>query len=122
MSGPLAPDTSLALLQASQGDVGKISKGLKNVKNLEKIEQTAQDFEAMFIAEMVKPMFQGISTDGLFGGGKGEEVFRGLLIQEYGKLMAQTGSVGIADHVKEHMIKVQEDLGHADHTGENTNE
>ncbi|HRQ61624.1 MAG TPA: rod-binding protein [Alphaproteobacteria bacterium] len=44
----------------------------------------------------------------LFGGGKGEEVFKSLLLQEYGKLTAKTGKIGIADAVQNELIKLQE--------------
>ena len=30
-------------------------------------------------------MFSGIKTDGLFGGGQGEEMFRSMMIDQYGK-------------------------------------
>ena len=52
-------------------------------------------------------MFEGISTDGPFGGGKGEEVFRSLLLQEYGKMISQTGSIGLSDEVRSAMIDMQ---------------
>lgn len=77
-------------------------------QNIEKIERTARDFEAVFIAEMMKPMFEGIKTDGVFGGGQGEEIFRGMMINEYGKLLANNGSIGLADQVKAEMIRLQE--------------
>jgi hypothetical protein len=57
---------------------------------------------------MMKPMFEGLETDGMFGGGKTEEVFRGLMLEEYGKKMAETGQLGIADYVKTEMIAMQE--------------
>ena len=41
-------------------------------------------------------------------GGHGEEVFRSMLLQEYGKTIAQSGSLGIANHVKQEMLKLQE--------------
>ncbi len=111
MTGPLTPDTNIALLQAAQGDTSASTKALKNAakdKDLQKIEETARDFEAVFVAEMMKPMFEGISTEAPFGGGKGEEIFRSMLLQEYGKIMAQTGSIGVASSVKEQMIQMQE--------------
>ncbi len=111
MGGNLTPDTTLALLQASQGNTSEVSKGLKALgkeKELQKVEGAAQDFEAMFVAEMIKPMFEGISTEAPFGGGKGEEVFRSMLLQEYGKLISQTGSIGLTSQVKEEMIRMQE--------------
>lgn len=104
----LAPSTSMALLQATQSGSDTSVQKLKNARELEKIEQAAQEFEAVFIAEMMKPMFEGISTEAPFGGGKGEEVFRSLLVQEYGKMVSQTGDIGLADHVKEEMIRMQE--------------
>ncbi len=111
MSDFLTPDTNLALMQASQGDTGKIGKNInaaRQAKNLEKVGETAKEFEAVFMTEMMKPMFEGIETAAPFGGGKGEEVFQGFLLQEYGKLLSQTGSVGIADQVKQQMIQMQE--------------
>lgn len=53
-------------------------------------------------------MFEGISTDGMFGGGNGEKVFRSLLINEYGKAMAKTGTVGVADYVMKSILEMQE--------------
>ena len=113
MSGNLTPDTNLALLNASQGDIGKTGKSLeqaRKTRELSKIDEAAQEFEAVFVAEMMKPMFEGIDTGGMFGGGKGEEVFRSLLIQEYGKIISQTGSIGVADQVREEMIRMQEQI------------
>lgn len=80
----------------------------KQGPTMAQIEESARAFEAMFVSEMIKPMFDGIETGGMFGGGKGEEVFRGILIDEYGKSIAATGQLGIADMVKRQMIEMQE--------------
>ena len=111
MNGNLTPDTNLALLQASQIDASQSAKGAKGKNELEKAAEAAKEFEAVFIAEMMKPMFAGISTEAPFGGGKGEEVFQGMLLQEYGKIVSQTGSIGISDQVRDEMIRMQ---AHAD--------
>ena len=42
---------------------------------------------------MLKPVFDSVEVDPLFGGGKGEEVFRGLLEQEYAKIIAKQGGI-----------------------------
>ncbi|MFK7838820.1 MAG: rod-binding protein [Bdellovibrionales bacterium] len=108
----LSPDTTVALLQSHQNDVKAAAKSAQSNKlgiDLEKAEEAAQEFEAVFIAEMMKPMFEGIKHDGTFGGGKGEEIFHGMLVQEYGKLISQTGSVGIADNIKDAMIRMQQE-------------
>lgn len=108
MTTGMTQDTTLALMQASQGNGTDIAKTLQSSRAKEKISEAAVEFEAVFIAEMMKPMFEGISTEAPFGGGKGEEVFRSMLLQEYGKTMAKTGSIGVADAVKRELIKAQE--------------
>lgn len=73
-----------------------------------RVREAAEDFEAVFLAQMLAPMFAGLETDGLFGGGPGEAVYRSLMIEEYGKAMARNGGVGIADAVERELLKLQE--------------
>jgi flagellar protein FlgJ len=117
-----SPAASTALMNFTQGDVAianqRAKAAIHDARTVAKAEETAKEFEAVFIAEMMKPMFEGISTDGMFGGGKGEEIFRGMLLQEYGKMMSQTGSVGLSSQVKEHIILMQEQ---ADNGPQNAN-
>lgn len=75
--------------------------------NMQRIDETAQDFEAMFMTEMLRPMFETVEVNETFGGGKGEEVFRSFLIDEYGKQIAASGGLGIAALVKEELIQMQ---------------
>ena len=56
---------------------------------------------------MLEPMFQGLKTDGMFGGGNGEAVFRSLMIQEVGKEITKSGGVGISDAVYGEMLRMQ---------------
>ena len=70
--------------------------------------RVAEDFEAMFLAQMLQHMFTGIRTDGPFGGGHAETIYRSLLVDEYGKLLSRTGGVGIADAVQREILKPQE--------------
>jgi peptidoglycan hydrolase FlgJ len=101
-------NTMLATQSLSQSNFDSAARAAAQVKQDAHIDAIAKDFESMFIAEMMKPMFEGLEVDPMFGGGKGEEIFRGLLLQEYGKIMAETGTLGIADSVKRHMIEMQE--------------
>ena len=72
------------------------------------IDKTSQDFEAMFATQMLQPMFEGIPVNPTFGGGHGEEVMRSFMLQEYGKMLAKGGRLGIAAQVKSEMIRAQE--------------
>jgi Rod binding domain-containing protein len=71
------------------------------------IKQTAQDFEASFLSVMMQQMFTGISTDGPFGGGPGEEMFRSVLTDAMAKQVARSGGVGVAATVEREMLKLQ---------------
>jgi Rod binding domain-containing protein len=69
--------------------------------------KAAQEFEAVFLSQMVQEMNIGLKSDGVFGGGFAEETYRSLMYQEVGRQMAQTGGVGIADAVYQEIIKLQ---------------
>lgn len=75
--------------------------------DMARIEETAKEFEAMFMSEMMKPMFETVKVNKTFGGGKGEEIFGGFLREEYGKILAASGGLGIAQLVKEQLIEMQ---------------
>lgn len=73
-----------------------------------KIDAAAKDFEAFFLSQVLENMFAGIRTDGVFGGGHGESVFRSFMLQEYGKVIANQGGIGLSDAVKRDMLRMQE--------------
>jgi flagellar protein FlgJ len=58
----------------------------------------AEAFEAAFLAEMLK--HSGINAmPSAFGGGAGEEAFASFLTEEYARLLAERGGIGIAEQV-----------------------
>ena len=72
------------------------------------MRETAEAFEASFLSQMLKPMFEGIQTDGPFGGGEGEATWRSFLIDAMAKQTVKAGGVGLADTVMSEMLKMQE--------------
>jgi peptidoglycan hydrolase FlgJ len=70
--------------------------------------KTAKEFESVFITQFLGSMFQGVSTDGPTGGGEGEEMFRSLMIDQYGKSIEQRGGFGLASAVQRQLLKHQE--------------
>ena len=77
-------------------------------KTAAQADKAAKDFEAVFIGQMLSAMFEGVKTDGPFGGGYGEGVFRSLMIEQYSKTIAEQGGFGLADQVKREILKLQE--------------
>ncbi len=72
------------------------------------LRRAAEEFEAIFLAQMMAPMFDGLKTDGLGGGGMGEEIFRPMLIERYAEALSQAGGVGIADAIVRELMRLQE--------------
>ncbi len=73
-----------------------------------RMRETAEAFEASFLAQMLKPMFEGLRTDGVFGGGQGEETWRSFMIEAMARQTVKAGGVGLADQVVAQMLKMQE--------------
>lgn len=99
----LSPETAMTLMQHSEIK----SPANMQTKDMKRMQEVAREFEAVFVSEMMKPMFEGIETDEMFGGGKGEEVFRGMMIQEYGKTVSHKDVTGIQTQVLHKLIEMQ---------------
>jgi peptidoglycan hydrolase FlgJ len=74
----------------------------------DEMRRAAEEFEAVFISEMLSPMFESLQTDGLGGGGMGEEIFRPMLVERYAEAITRAGGVGIADSIVRELIRMQE--------------
>ncbi|MXN63713.1 chemotaxis protein [Stappia sp. GBMRC 2046] len=72
------------------------------------IDEAAREFEAVFLNTMLESMFTGLEEGGAWGNGTGSEAWRGMLVEEYSKTIAQSGGIGIADSVKRELIALQE--------------
>jgi peptidoglycan hydrolase FlgJ len=98
MAAPLSLSPSL-LAQAPQTTTAELAKT--------KAKDAAQKFESQFLSVMFQHMFEGIKTDGPFGGGEGEEMFRSLMTEAMGKQVAKAGGIGLADTVQREILKMQ---------------
>ena len=68
----------------------------------------SKEFESVFISQFLGSMFSGISTDGPFGGGEGEEMFRSMLMDQLGQAIEKRGGFGLAASVTKELLKHQE--------------
>ena len=92
----------------SQTGAAERMKELAASPDTAKAAKAAKEFESFFVSQMVQHMFEGVKTDSMFGGGHGEEMFRSQLIDQYGKMVAARGGLGIADSVVRSMLHQQE--------------
>lgn len=111
-TAPSMNTTGAALAHMAQIDAAartQTAERAAKAPNAAVIEDRAREFEATFVAEMIKPMFETVGVNSMFGGGKGEEIFRGLMVQEYGKKITQAGGIGLAEKVKAELLRIQEE-------------
>ncbi len=84
---PIAAPTGAGHAPAAQSDDAEAHKA-------------AQAFEAAFLSEMLK--YTGLNAKPeSFGGGAGEEAFASLLTDEYAKLLAERGGIGLSEQIFE---------------------
>jgi Rod binding domain-containing protein len=76
--------------------------------NAAQADKAAQDFEAMFLAQMLEQMFGDSLGAQAFGDEETSEIYKGLMVEQYGKVVTQSGGIGIADYVKRELLKLQE--------------
>ncbi|MDG5496334.1 rod-binding protein [Niveispirillum sp. BGYR6] len=66
---------------------------------VDKVNSVAREFEAMMLNQALQSMFEGVSTEGAFGGGYAEEVYRGMMLDAVARSIADGGGLGIAPQV-----------------------
>jgi peptidoglycan hydrolase FlgJ len=71
------------------------------------VQRAAREFESMFLAEMLAPMFESLDTEGLGGGGMGEQIFRPMLVERYAEAISRSGGVGLADSLISELNRLQ---------------
>ena len=77
-----------------------------------KIHAAAQEFEHVFLSNMLGTMFSGVSGEGPMGdNGPGSEIWRSFLVDQYAGEIAKSGGVGIADQVSRELLSLQETQG-----------
>ena len=98
LSTPYADTASQSALVSSSG----------STNNGQNIDAVSKDFEAVFLTQMMGSMFSGEEFTNFFGGGATGDIYKGFMLNEYGKMMSQVGGIGLASQVKQELLKLQE--------------
>ena len=79
-------------------------QGMKATED-ERLKRVSQEFESVFVAQMLNIMDKTIERTGFISGGQAEEKFRSMLNQYIAQDIAKspTGSIGIAKQMYEQM-------------------
>ncbi|MGY8700641.1 MAG: rod-binding protein [bacterium] len=87
---------SALTLQASQ--LKKLPE-TKGVSDEAKLRDAANDFEAIFINQMLKTMRKTSFESDLLPKSEGEKVFQSLLDEQYAQISAKSGSLGLGEMI-----------------------
>lgn len=102
---------SLIIDTAQSNITGAQLSSLKNAPRAgedKSLRKVAEDFESVFISQMIAPMMETVNADGIFSGGHAEKVYRSMMVDEFGKSFSKSGGLGIADQVYNELLKLQE--------------
>lgn len=102
------PSVEARVLAQGQAQDAALRNPGAGARTKDEARTAAVEFEAVFISQMLQQMWAGVKTDGPFGGGNAEGVYRSLTLEQYGKTIAKAGGIGIADQVYREILKMQE--------------
>ncbi len=72
------------------------------------VREAAEEFEAVFLNNMLQSMFTGLQEGGTWGKGHGADAWQSLLIDEYARSIAAGRGIGLADSVERELLALQE--------------
>ena len=104
--------SALLTLQAAQtsaqtGAQKNALSALANAKDPKKNAKLGLDFETMTLSNLLSPMFEGLKTDGVGGGGEAEDTMRSFYVDAMAKEMAKRGGIGISSMMQKELLKMQ---------------
>jgi peptidoglycan hydrolase FlgJ len=96
LTGSAAPSIPAVAAPGSTKPV-EVASGVKTVDKNSDLYKQCQDFESIFVKQMLDSMNQTIDKSGMLDNGMGQDIFNDMLYDEYAKSMSKTANFGIAD-------------------------
>ena len=113
-----ASQNQASLINLNQADIPSVSG-----KNRAELKKAAEEFEAVFIGQLLKVMRETIQESGLEGSGFGKGIYTELFDQEVALSMAGRGALGISDMIYRNIVEEEafRDSGQVDGTWQDWN-
>lgn len=94
-------DNNSSASQAIIAKLGGFGGAMSAAKNMtpERADAVSKDFESLFVSQMMEPMFGDSVGADAFGSEDTDEIYKGLMVKEYGKLIVKSGGIGIASNI-----------------------
>lgn len=100
--------------------IKSLQESAKGPMTPEKAKKVAHEFEAMFISQMLQHMMSDSAGEDAFGGGETDEIYKSMMVDEYGKAITKSGGIGIAAHIErtltQRALLQTQEVAHADQT------
>src|SRR5438128_248004 len=89
----------IASLSREKAVVGRMDAGTSR-----KLHEAAQEFESLFIDQMLQTMRRSMPEGGLLGAGSGQRTFREMLDQEMSRQIAHSGGLGVGELLWQQLV------------------
>lgn len=94
---------SVAKLNLSTLQQTQLAQKEVSSKETEQLEKAAEQFEAIFLQQMVNSMWSAVPNEGLLSGSNEEALYRDMFNQAITEEMAKTQSLGVKDLIIKEM-------------------
>ncbi|MEE8587360.1 MAG: rod-binding protein [Acidobacteriota bacterium] len=89
-----------------------VQRGAGERQRRPSIEEVAQQFEAVFVAQLLKVMRRSVESSGLFGEGfAGKQIHLEMMDQELALELVRQGGFGLADQIRHYLEEAQQQAG-----------
>lgn len=103
----LAASAGAAAFERLDSFARTVSPKQVHAASKDKAKTTANEFESVFLSNMMKSMFTSLEGNGPMGSGGKNEAWRSMLIDQYANNIVKSGGIGISDQVYRQMIAMQ---------------
>lgn len=88
----------LTTANLAQWNASQVRLEVPRADDQTRLRAVAKEFESLFAKQMLDSMRDTLNKeDDMFNGGMAQDIFDDMLYEEYARMMANTGSLGIAD-------------------------
>lgn len=102
LSGASAADDAATAI----ADAAKIGRHLSRVHQSKKPEESAKEFEALLVANMIKDMMGNSETEeSFFGGGFSGDVWKSMLAEQIAGQVVKSADFGVADKIAKYYVR-----------------
>jgi len=96
------------------------SSNTEKDKDIQKLRKVCQDFESLFVAQIMRSMRSSVEKSGLFGNSAGADMYESMFDLEVSAKIARSGGLGLSDMMLKSLSEKLSDIGLAEQLFNNT--